>query len=203
MEKVKKEKRKKYLINQIAQSKYAVIIVVYLIVYTILLSFFIYLPTIWILGSDKYPIYEQARASREFLFLEGRYLPALILVMILMGVHSIFTTHRFFGPIVRFKAAAREVYRGDLSARVFLRKNDFLKDYMEDFNLMIDSLDKKNKEINMFGTKGALLLTELLNEMEKGKLSANEVGSKISEALGKMKDLVALTESPAISSSED
>ena len=203
MGKIKQEKRKKYFIDRIAQSKYALMIIAYLIVYTLLLTFFIYLPTIWVLGSDKYPINEQIRASKEFLFLEGRYLPALVLVIILMAIHSILVTHKFFGPLVRFKAAAREVAKGDLSIRVYLRKNDFLKDYMEDFNLMLDSLDKKNKEMKFIGTKSTLLLTELLSEMEKGELSANEVANKISEVLNKIKELTSLAESPSTGSSQD
>ncbi|OGL39249.1 MAG: hypothetical protein A2042_07220 [Candidatus Schekmanbacteria bacterium GWA2_38_11] len=74
---------------------------------------------------------------------------------------------------------------------------------MEDFNLMLDSLDKKNKEMKFIGTKSTLLLTELLSEMGKGELSANEVGNKVNEVLNKVKELTSLTESPSTGSSQD
>jgi len=201
MARKQQEKRKKYLVDKIAQSKYAILVVVYLIIYNLILTIFIYLPTLLILSSEKAPLSAQAQAAREFLFLEGRYLPPLILVMFIMGLHSVISTHRFFGPIQRFKAVAKQISRGDFSVRVNLRKNDFLKDYQEDFNLMLDALDNRRKEINYISTKNSLLLTELLADMEKGKLSADEVGNKINEVLNKMKELTSLTEaSPAASS---
>ena len=59
---------------------------------------------------------------------------------------------------------------------------------------MLDSIENRRKEINLISTKGSLVLTELLNDMEKGTLSAAEVGNKTNEALGRMKKLASLTE---------
>lgn len=192
---VKKDKRKKYIVDKLGQSRYAIAVVVYLIIYTIILTFLIYLPTLWVLGSKNYPIQEQMHAASEFLFLEKQYLPALFLIMFILSLHSVITTHRFFGPIYRFKDIAKKVVSGDFSARVKLRKNDYLKDFEQEFNQMLDFIDNRRNGINLVSTKGTLLLTELLNDMEKGKLSASEVGDKINEALGRMKELASLTES--------
>ena len=200
MEIKKQQKRKKVFVDQLAQSKYAILVVVYLIVYTLLLTFIVYLPTIWVLGSDKFPLNAQMEAAKEFLFLERRYLIPLFLIMAIMGLHSIRATHKFFGPIQRFKFVSKQVTDGNLSVRVNLRKHDYLKDYQEIFNLMLSSLEDKHKDINHISTKNSLLLTELLNDMEKGKLSASEVGNRINEVLNSLKTLASMTESPTATS---
>ena len=189
---IKKIKRKKVLVDQVAQSKFALLIVVYLIVYTILLSFIVYLPTLFVISSDKYPVTAQAQATHDFLFLEKSYLIPLFLIMFLMGLHSIRITHKIFGPIYRFKSVTKKILDGDLSARITLRKNDYLKDYQEIFNSMISSFENKYKEISHISTKNSLLVTELLVDMEKGKLSANEVGNKMNEVLRGLKSLASL-----------
>ena len=194
MEANDKIKRKKVLVDKLSQSKFAIIIIVYLIVYTILLSFIVYLPTLWVLSTSEYPVTAEAKAARDFLFLEKRYLIPLFLIMFLMGLHSIRITHKFFGPIYRFKYVAEKVLKGDLSVRVVLRKNDYLRDYQNIFNSMIDSFDKKYKEINYISLKNSLLLTEILADMGKGKLSANEVGNRINEVLQSLNRLASLTE---------
>ena len=191
---LEKDKRKKYIVDRVGQSKYAIMVVVYLMVFTIFLTLFIYMPTLWILGSENYLLDAQVQAAREFFFLEKHYLPALVLTMFIMGLHSVIVTHRFFGPIQRFKSVTKNVISGDFSKRIKLRKHDFLKDFQDEFNQMLDSIENRRKEINLISTKSSLVLTELLNDMEKGTLSAAEVGNKTNEALGRMKKLASLTE---------
>lgn len=55
-------------------------------------------------------------------------------------------SHKIAGPIYRFEQTCKEIAKGDLSKRVFLRKGDHLTDLQKEFNTMMDSIEKKEKD---------------------------------------------------------
>lgn len=131
--------RKIYFIEKQLQTKYIVITILLLVIYTVLFVFILIFPYIIPLTLD-YPLEEQAKAARMLLALHKSIWPALITVILIMGAVSIRITHKFAGPIYRFKRILNEVAGGNLDITVKLRAKDDLKDLAEGLNLVIGEL---------------------------------------------------------------
>jgi methyl-accepting chemotaxis protein len=104
----------------------------------------------------------------EFLSLHYRFWPAIPVVLVLLGAHSILVSHRVAGPLHRFRKIYREVAKGDLTGVVRLRKNDYLKDDAELLSLMIDSLRSRLREIDYLDERMQVRLAELRAAIDSG-----------------------------------
>jgi methyl-accepting chemotaxis protein len=82
----------------------------------------------------------QYRAGQEFLAAIKRLVPVAIIIFILVSLHQVFITHRVFGPIWNFTRTFKRVSSGDLTRKVFIRKNDFMDTEKNRINHMIDGL---------------------------------------------------------------
>jgi methyl-accepting chemotaxis protein len=90
--------------------------------------------------SDEANFEKQAIAAQEFLFLHKRYWPAILLTVVIFGIHSLYVLHRILGPLYRFREAFERISEGDLSFDVELRKTDYLMVYRDSLDAMIRSL---------------------------------------------------------------
>ena len=61
-----------------------------------------------------------------------------------IGLFFVLLTHKIVGPLVRFKHVFEAVKQGDYSARVHIRKNDYLHELADSFNAMMDSVEKRH-----------------------------------------------------------
>ncbi len=134
-----KYKRRKFFIDKQLQTKYIILTILMLLIYTFLFVVFLIFPYVVSLTSDA-PIAEQADAARMLLTLHKSIWPALGAVILIMSSVSIFITHRIAGPVYRFKKVLAEISSGNLDISVKLRDKDDLKDLAEEFNLVIDDL---------------------------------------------------------------
>jgi len=66
----------------------------------------------------------------------------LIIFLGIMGLVTLFVSHRWAGPIYRFERSAQVVSTGDLSHRVSLRTGDDLMELQDEMNAMIASLQR-------------------------------------------------------------
>jgi hypothetical protein len=72
--------------------------------------------------------------------------PALVGVMILMPIlayDAIRFSHRLVGPMVRFRRAMESITNGEPVRPIKLREGDFLNELRDDFNKMLEALQKK------------------------------------------------------------
>jgi methyl-accepting chemotaxis protein len=123
------------LLNRRAQLLQALLIVTYLVAYTVALSAVAIGPTV--VALLRYPESfaaspQRAAAAATELFFFG-----------IFGIHSIYMSHRIYGPLVRVRAEADRVAGGDLSRRVVFRKGDQLSDLEEAMNDMISATDAR------------------------------------------------------------
>ncbi|RMF97389.1 MAG: methyl-accepting chemotaxis protein [Candidatus Schekmanbacteria bacterium] len=188
---MKGNKRKKVLVDKVAQTKYAVAVVLYLIIYTVIISFLIYLPTITVLSEKTAPLEKKIEAANQFFFLEKRYLPVVLLVMIAMALHSVTITHKFFGPIFRFKEAARSIAEGKMAERVLRRKNDYLKDFEVEFNNMVNALNMRFLEISNLTLKNYKIIEELKNAKES-EITKERISQKLEELKSNLEEVERL-----------
>lgn len=131
-------KRKKYVVNK-EQYKVTAVIVLYNVLAIFLAGVLVFLPSFIGLSSSMHSS-QQVAAAQEIIVLHKRFWPAIIIVAAILGTHSIFFFHRFFGPLYRFKATLKEVAKGDLSFNFGLRKKDFLTEEKEIINDMISTM---------------------------------------------------------------
>jgi len=134
-----------FLLNRRAQLLQALLIVTYLVAYTVALSAAAIGPTV--VALLRYPESFAATPQRavtaatELFFFEERLWPLAIVLIILFGLHSIYMSHRVYGPLVRVRAEADRVAEGDLSRRVVFRRGDQLSDLEDAMNDMIEATD--------------------------------------------------------------
>ena len=173
--------RKRFFIDKKIQTKYIILTILLLLIYTFLFAVILFLPYIIPLSFD-YPIEEQTKAARMLLNLHQSVWPALGAVILIMSTLSIFITHKIAGPVYRFKKDLAEVSAGNLDITIRLREKDDLKDLAEDLNLMI-------KELRVFvntlqGNDQAMLscVNELEDQIKNNKISS-EAGRELIDTI--------------------
>lgn len=167
----KRFRRRNYFVDKKAQGKYVLWVIFYIVLYTIILSTIIYLPANLSL-TDERGLYAYSLIEE---YLDYRVLPMIFIFLIVVGIHVILTTHRFFGPIIRFKSVAADIAKGDLTERVRLRKSDHLLDYSESFNEMVAALDERVGKIKKKEGIISERFTRLMNDIKNNNLSQTDI----------------------------
>jgi methyl-accepting chemotaxis protein len=76
--------------------------------------------------------------------------PVFVLLLVLVPVmawDSIRYSHRLVGPLVRFRKAMRDLAAGDPVRPIKLRQGDYLGEMRDDFNAMLDELQKRGVQV--------------------------------------------------------
>lgn len=77
----------------------------------------------------------------------------IALLLVFVGLWTIFITHRVVGPLYRFDQCFKQVSSGDLTVRAHLRKGDEARDLMLSFNTMVEGLDNSIKHLKTSSSK--------------------------------------------------
>lgn len=128
--------RKRYFIDKPLQTKYIVLTILMLLIYTLLFVLILIFPHILALSFET-PLAEQTEAAKTLLILHKSIWPALGIVILIMSGVSILITHKVAGPVYRFKQTLAEISKGNLDITIKLREKDDLKDLAEEFNNVI------------------------------------------------------------------
>jgi methyl-accepting chemotaxis protein len=131
--------KRKYFVDKRLQTKYALLTVLLLLIYSLLFALILFTPYIFKLETGA-TLEEKAAAARMLLELHESVWPALGTVVAILGVVSIFVTHKIAGPVYRFKKDLSEVCAGNLDISFKLRRRDDLKDLAESLNMVIAEL---------------------------------------------------------------
>lgn len=117
---------------------------------------------------DKDELWVQYLSANMFLVLLDRLVIALSLIFVISFIHLIVLTHRFCGPVINIKNTLQEVARGNFTRKVFLRKNDFLKEEAAILNHMIDQLAGHYEDIREDNTALLAMIGDKLDENADG-----------------------------------
>lgn len=131
--------KKQYFIDKKLQTKYALLTILLLLIYSMLFALILFTPYIFKLETGA-TLEEKTAAARMLLELHKSVWPALGTVVAILGVVSIFVTHKIAGPVYRFKRDLSEVCAGNLDISFKLRRRDDLKDLAEILNMVITEL---------------------------------------------------------------
>jgi methyl-accepting chemotaxis protein len=140
-------RRRKYLVNRKLQYNLLLTSLLYVILFAVALAATLFVPLIIRLRNLDPASAEASQTALEFLYLHSKFWPTVILTFGIIALHSIYTSHRFAGPLYRFTVIFNRIKQGFLPRSVNLRKGDFLQAEMSQINEMIGSLRTKIEDI--------------------------------------------------------
>ncbi len=177
--KPKKRVRKlhNYLIAKNIQLRIVIINFLYLCLISLVLVLTVLSPYFYDIF-DKDELWVQYLSAKTFLVLLDRLIIALPLIFIISFIHFIVLTHRFCGPMINIKNTIQEVARGNFTRKVFLRKNDFLKEEAATLNHMVDQLAGHYEDIREDNTVRLAMVEEKLDENTDG-IDINHILNKV------------------------
>ena len=167
--KPKKRVRKlhNYLIAKDIQLRIVITNFLYLCLISLVLVLAVLSPYFYdIFKNDE--LWVQYLSAKTFLVLLDRLVIALPLILVISFIHFIVLTHRFCGPLINIKNTIQEVARGNFTRRVFLRKNDFLKEEAATLNHMVDQLSGYFEDLQEDNTALLVMLEEQRDTGEHG-----------------------------------
>jgi methyl-accepting chemotaxis protein len=175
--------KRRYFIDKKLQSKYALLTVLLLLIYSMLFAFILFTPYIFKLETGA-TLEEKTAAARMLLELHKSVWPAIGLVATILSIVSIFVTHRIAGPVYRFKRDLTEVCSGNLDISFKLRRRDDLKDLAESLNKVIAELRTCVHTLQEDQASRAACIAEL-ESLIRDNIIDSEVGKDIIEKLQK------------------
>ncbi|MBE9529660.1 MAG: methyl-accepting chemotaxis protein [Proteobacteria bacterium] len=171
-------KLQNYLISKDIQLRMVITNFLYLCLISLVLILTVLSPYFYDIFNDD-ELWVQYLSAKTFIVLLDRLIIALPLIFVISFIHFIVLTHRFCGPMINIKNTMQEVARGNFTRKVYLRKNDFLKEEAATLNHMIDQLSGYFEEIR----EDNKTLLAMLEE----KLDANKHGVEINPILNEVK----------------
>lgn len=137
------EERKKVWIDPF-QTKLTLRIAGYLVVFFVVFANFLYAWKLWHEG--PYAPLQQLGETLQ------ANLPVFVLLLLLVPVmawDTIRFSHRLVGPMVRFRKTMQAVAEGETVRPIKLREGDYLIEMRDDFNKMLEALQKQGVPVLM------------------------------------------------------
>lgn len=163
-------KLKNYLISKDIQLRIIITNFLYLCLISLVLILTVLSPYFYDIFNDD-ELWVQYLSAKTFIVLLDRLIIALPLIFVISFIHFIVLTHRFCGPMINIKNTMQEVARGNFTRKVYLRKNDFLKEEAATLNHMIDELSGYFEDIR---ENNVTLLAMLKEKRDAGKQGVEE-----------------------------
>ena len=161
--------RKNYFIDRNLQTRYIILMVVVLVVHTLIVLAAVFSPYIMMLSFD-FPTDTRAEAAKAFLLVHANAWPVIGGFIILVGVLTLFVTHRIAGPIFRIKRGIRDIAEGRLSETIILRKKDEFHDVAEELNALAARFRDSFSLLKEKSSQMAASIEELEQEIRDKKL---------------------------------
>ncbi len=123
---------------------------------------------------------ERYLSAQIFLTVTEYLVPGILLLTFLYIIHLLLLTHRLCGPLVNFAKTFRALSAGDLTARIHLRRKDYLKPESRIFNDMASGIAVRIEAAQKIDGRIIGKLDQAIWEMEQGE-SPEEVRQKLTE----------------------
>ena len=129
-------------------------------------------------------VYAQHYSAKFFIVLLDRLSISLLVILLLNILYQMMINHKFCGPLVNFSHTFKKIAQGDFTRKVFLRRNDFLKNEAVQVNDMIDFLSDHIRTLK----KDHEHLLSTINEVSGSQMELSE-NQNVHEALKKQADI--------------
>jgi signal transduction histidine kinase len=178
---------KNYFIDKQFQTKYFLITILLLLIYTFIFTAVLFFPSILTLYFDS-SIEEKTEAARTFLVLHNTVWPTTGVVILIFGFLSIFLTHKIAGPVYRIKHALTELIDGNFGIKIRLRRWDDFQALAEQVNILSETL---HSHVNTL-KKDHELLFDYIEQLEQ-EIGTQETGRKVIEKVKEQQKAIAVT----------
>ncbi|MCU0596041.1 MAG: hypothetical protein MUC98_11360 [Desulfobacterota bacterium] len=145
---------------------------IYFFVTVAALSLALFTPLIFEISDPSLSPREQAEIAGKILYLHSYLWPALFLVLVILGFHSVLVSNKIAGPLYRFRATFQKIIEGDLSGTVRIRKGDLLINEQTKIDEMVSMLQSKIGLIQQEQEAVAALLSQLRGQELSGPAKA-------------------------------
>jgi methyl-accepting chemotaxis protein len=132
----------------------------------------LFLPLILTLQSRSLSPVDKQVVADQFLSIHARAWPAILIVLVLLGIHSLIVSHRIAGPLYRFRRSLRAIADGNLSTPAIIRQNDYLVTEAETINEMIASLRAKIEDIQEHCAEMHRVLSDVRRSIDSGSIES-------------------------------
>jgi methyl-accepting chemotaxis protein len=139
--------RRHFIINKDLQFSLLTISIFYLLLFLVVIGSILFIPVMIELDQVDYASDEAYQAASKILYLHSKFWPAVILAILVIGLHSIRTSHKIAGPLYRFGRLFETMKEGNLPKKVTIRKGDYFINEVELINEMLESLQIRVQEI--------------------------------------------------------
>jgi methyl-accepting chemotaxis protein len=136
-------RRKTYVVDKRLQYRLLGYNAIYFFITVAALSFALFTPLIFEISDPSLSPRQQAEVAGKILYLHSYLWPALLLVLVILGFHSVLVSNKIAGPLYRFRALFQKIIEGDISGTVKIRKGDLLLNEQTKIDEMISMLKSK------------------------------------------------------------
>ena len=136
-------RRRTYIVDKKLQYRLLGYNAIYFFITLAALSFALFTPLIFEISDPLLSPRHQAEVAGKILYLHSYLWPALLLVLVILGFHSVLVSNKITGPLYRFRATFQKIIDGDLSGSVKIRKGDLLVNEQTKIDEMIAMLKFK------------------------------------------------------------
>lgn len=158
----KKIKRGIVIIKRGLQTKFIVLVMISVVV------------AVCIIFADIYGVFGRDEVIKNSLMVEGLFdhfvrtniviAIKLVIFLLIVGVFTVFISHKLAGPLYRFERSTQVVAAGDLTHRVSLRKGDEMFELQDEFNKMVDAIHGRVAKDRALALRAAQQLEELMGK---------------------------------------
>jgi len=182
---------------------FVVTTLIYFACLLIVLYAVVFLPMVQPLYDSSVSWDQHAQIATQFLELNERIWPWLIITFLVLLLHSMYFMHRIAGPLYRFGTLFRSIGTGQLHQRARLRKHDYLHREAQAFNSMLDNIENRIQAINLHSA----LVTQAyeavaLQVQEQSSDQVNAALHRLEEEIRGFKACLADFDLPAVKASE-
>ena len=140
-------RRRNYIVDKKLQYRLLGYNAIYFFITLAALSLALFSPLIFEISDPSLSPRQQAEVAGKILYLHSYLWPALLLVLVILGFHSVLVSNKIAGPLYRFRAAFQRIIEGDISGAFKIRRGDLLINEQTKIDEMISILKSKISQI--------------------------------------------------------
>ena len=179
-------RRRTYVVDKKLQYRLLGYNAIYFFITLTAFSLALFTPLIFEISDPSLSPRQQAEVAGKILYLHSYLWPALLLVLVILGFHSVLVSNKIAGPLYRFHITFQKIIEGDISGSVKIRKGDLLINEETKIEQMVSVLKSRIGRIQEEQDAMGALLARIRGQ----ELSADAKAAltQIEEHLEKMKN---------------
>jgi len=142
-------RRKTYVVDKRLQYRLLGYNAIYFFITVAALSLVLFTPLIFEISDPSLSPREQAEVAGKILYLHSYLWPALLLILVILGFHSVLVSNKIAGPLYRFRATLQRIIEGNISEPFRIRKGDLLINEQTKMDEMISTINSKIERIQV------------------------------------------------------